>query len=108
MGFSRKLYLRLCFAGVVEVSGDVGKAFIIFSLLMILFSISSSVFVHDYWRVMWTLCGNGRDGGDGTGKKKYGIWLCYTCATTYDFHEHKHFRFGGSNDLGLSISPLYV
>jgi hypothetical protein len=37
-----------------------------------------------------------------------GIWLGYTCATMYDFHEHKHFRFGGYNDLGLSFSLLYV
>jgi hypothetical protein len=40
--------------------------------------------------------------------KKYGIWLGYTCSTMYEFHEHKHFQFGGSNDLGLSIFLVYV
>ena len=37
-----------------------------------------------------------------------GIWLGYTCATMYDFHEHKHIQFGGSNDLGLAFFLSYT
>jgi hypothetical protein len=38
------------------------------------------------------LRGNGWDARDRM--ENMGIWLGYTCATMYDFHEHKHFRFG--------------
>jgi len=76
MGFCRKTYLRLCFAGVVMVLGDMEKVlFFFFPFSIIHFSVSSSVFVHDYRRALWSCLLTVGMPGTGWGKIWYLAWL---------------------------------